>query len=99
MTTTSTTAGQGTRRFRRVHTTLWRDTGRHVLALPPGAKDVVVLGGGAAVLWRLLQSCLDLEAIVAAVTDGTEGPGSDEITASLDQLVGAGLVAAEDTAP
>jgi hypothetical protein len=90
VTTTATT-----RRFRRVDTILWRDTGRQVLALPPGTTDVMVLTGGAALLWRLLDSELELAEIVAAISEGAEAPDPDLIAACLDDLARSGLVVVE----
>jgi hypothetical protein len=42
--------------YRRPSGALWRDTGEHVVVLlHDGPSDVKVLGGGGALLWRLLE--------------------------------------------
>ena len=51
-------------RYTRAHSVLWRDTGLHVVALGPrDDAEVAVLGGGSAVLWRLLDEPLGLDEI------------------------------------
>ena len=74
--------------------TLWRDTGLHVLALPEGdANDVVVLGGGSAVLWRLLEAPMSLADILSRLdAEAVDGPRRGEISRCLEELVDRGLV-------
>jgi len=76
--------------------TLWRDTGLHVLALPTNdPAEVVVLGGGSAVLWRMLQEPLDLPAVMSRLrTFAGETPEASEVRECLDDLVHRGLVEA-----
>lgn len=80
------------RRYARAHAALWRDTGRHVVVLGPRQDaEVVVLGGGSALLWRLLDQPLELEEINRRV--GLLGAGPGEVASCLDDLVDRGLVA------
>jgi hypothetical protein len=74
--------------------TLWRDTGLHVLALPEGdGNDVVVLGGGSAVLWRLLESPVSLGDLLSHLdAEDPSGPSRREVTQCLEELVDRGLV-------
>ena len=81
------------RRFSRVLATLWRDTGRHVLALPAGERtEVTVLSGGSAVLWRMLDEPHDLAALVARLDGATDAPAESDVRECLDDLVARGLV-------
>ena len=80
--------------YRRAPGTLWRDTGVHVLALPPGGEhDVVVLGGGGALLWRLLDRPLDVPGLRDSLVElGESSPEVAEIVACLDELLLRGLL-------
>ena len=80
--------------FTRQSGALWRDTGRHVLALPSAERAVVVvLGGGGAVLWRLLEEPLRLTEVMSRLqTSEGAAPAEAEVLACLDDLVQRGLV-------
>lgn len=80
--------------FTRRTGTLWRDTGRHVLALPESdGADVVVLGGGSAVLWRLLERPQSLPGILRRLAEaGGDAPTEDDVRACLDDLVTRSLI-------
>lgn len=80
-------------RFARRLGTLWRDTGLHVLALPEHeAAEVVVLGGGSAVLWRMLQEPLALVDVLERLGSGEGAPHEDAVTDCLAELVARGLI-------
>lgn len=78
--------------------TLWRDTGMHVLVLADDdGAEVVVLGGGGAVLWRLLEQPLDLPTVMTRLrTAAGAAPDQEEVQECLRDLVARGLVVAED---
>jgi hypothetical protein len=79
-------------RYARAHETLWRDTGLHVVALGPHDDgEVTVLGGGSALLWRLLDEPLGLDEISQRLR--STGAAPDEVEACLDDLLERGLVA------
>lgn len=72
---------------------VWRDTGVHVVAMAlGGAGKVVVIGGGGAHLWRLL----DRPRTVAELLDelGTNGPvpTPEEVDTTLRALEARSLV-------
>lgn len=73
---------------------LWRDTGSHVVALPWGHTDgVVVLGGGSAQLWRLLHQPRSLgELVEAFVDDQGVRPPATQVAAAMAELVAKGVV-------
>jgi hypothetical protein len=79
----------------RVATALWRDTGLHVLVLPHGTShEVVVLGGGSAVVWRLLAEPVDSAAIAHRLgREAGEEPDPDVVTDCLEDLADRGVVA------
>ena len=78
----------------RVAAVLWRDTGLHVLVLPSGTShEVVVLGGGSAVLWRLLADPVDAAAITHRLEQASgEEADSGAVTACLEDLADRGVV-------
>ena len=83
------------RTFARRAGTLWRDTGEHVLALPEGeGAEVVILGGGSAVLWRLLAQQLTLPQMLGllSTSEDAPAPGENEVLTCLRDLVTRGLV-------
>ena len=87
--------------FRRAPGTLWRDTGLHVLVLSPlGKTDVVVLGGGGATVWRLLEQPRDLEGLSSCIAelDG-EAPEGADLRTCLDELTSRHLVTAREASP
>jgi hypothetical protein len=60
-------------RFRRRSCLLWRDTGVHVLVLPPRCRgQVVVLGGGSAAVWRLLDNPHDVAELSTMLAGSSE---------------------------
>ena len=79
----------------RVAAVLWRDTGLHVLVLPDGTShEVVVLGGGSAVVWRLLAEPVDAAAIARRLgREAGEDLDPDAVTACLEDLADRGVVA------
>ena len=81
-------------RYTRAHSVLWRDTGLHVVALGPrDDAEVAVLGGGSAVLWRLLDEPLGLDEIGQRLDAAGAAPDDpDEVAVCLDDLVERGLV-------
>lgn len=82
-------------RYSRAHALMWRDTGVHVLVLPRTVRngEVKVLGGGAALVWRLLDRSLDLAEVVATCGSVLEhAPSVDDISACLADLVSQGLL-------
>lgn len=81
-------------RYARAHAALWRDTGMHVVALPPReGAEVAVLGGGSALLWRLLDEPLALDEIERRLEAlGAAPDDADEVARCLDDLVERGLV-------
>lgn len=87
-----------TPRYGRASSALWRDTGRHVVAhggLPGGR--VHVLGGGGALLWRMLEQSATLAEILDALTAaGGSVPPNDEVAGCLDALVACGLLLVDD---
>lgn len=84
-------------RFARRLGTLWRDTGLHVLALPEEeAAEVVVLGGGSAVLWRLLAEPMTLADILDRLGAAADAPPEDVVTSCLADMAARGLI--EDVA-
>lgn len=80
--------------FVRAPGVLWRDTGLHVLVMPRHqVGDVVVLGGGNAVLWRLLAEPLDLAGVtehLAAISAHT--PDHDTVESCVEDLLGRGVL-------
>jgi hypothetical protein len=86
--------------YQRADRVLWRDTGQHVLVLTTGdRKDVAVLGGGSAALWRLLQRRLSLSEIVASLVSeqGGHHPAENDVADAVNALVARGLVRLEGT--
>jgi hypothetical protein len=82
-------------RYQRDAGALWRDAGEHVVALPSvGGQDVFVLGGGGAIVWRLLEQPRTLEEMLADLR--LEAPSDvvprDDVQVALDELVRLGLV-------
>jgi hypothetical protein len=84
-------------RYLRAPAIVWRDTGDHVVALKLGrGEEVLVLGGGAAHMWRLLEQPLPRDALA-----GTEGhhpldPAvSGGALAAVEQLISLGLARLE----
>ncbi len=87
-------------RFARRLGTLWRDTGLHVLALSEDeSAEVVVLGGGSAVLWRLLEQPLTLVDILERLGAAGGSPTEDDVSGCLDDLVSRGLIEDLDREP
>ncbi len=82
-------------RYARAHEALWRDTGLHVVALGPHDDgEVTVLGGGSALLWRVLDEPLGLDEISQRLQSTGAAPDDlDEVAECLDDLVERGLVA------
>ena len=81
-------------RFSRVDGLLWRDTGQHVVVLAQGAKmDVTVLGGGGALLWRMLATPSTFEQLLARLrSELDDGPSEDDVRACIDDLSSQGLL-------
>ena len=77
------------RLFVRAPGSLWRDTGMHVLVIPPGAgSEVTVLGGGGAAVWRLLAEPVGLRELRERLLDTLdEGPEPGTVAACVDALV------------
>lgn len=77
------------RRYERVAGLLSRDTGRHVLVLPADAtSQVLVLGGGGAVVWRLLEHTRSLRELIDHFDQqGDTGPDLATLLECIDQLV------------
>jgi hypothetical protein len=82
--------------FQRPADLLWRDTGMHVVVLSEkSSSDIKVLGGGGAVVWRLLEQPATIADMLASLRcHGTELPTVDELDACLQDLLGQGLVTA-----
>ncbi|QNN52168.1 hypothetical protein [Nocardioides mesophilus] len=84
-------------RYRRADGVLWRDTGRHVVLLPRGEDRVpLVLGGGTAELWRLLDSRPTMTEIVAAFEPDPRVEVADEVECALHELVNHGVVEGDE---
>lgn len=86
--------------YQRSDRALWRDTGQHVVVLTTGnRKDVAVLGGGSAALWRLLQRRLSLSEIVASLVceQGGQQSAENDVADAVNALVARGLVRFEGT--
>ena len=81
-------------RFRRRNYVLWRDTGVHVLVLAPGGRGrVVVLGGGGAAVWRLLDEPHDLAELDAMLAASAEGaPERDMLEDCIAEMLGQGVL-------
>jgi hypothetical protein len=74
---------------------LWRDTGVHVLALVPGATEerMVLLAGGAVLLWRALDQPGDLDTLTRRLLlEHVEPPHRAEVTSTVADLHSRGLV-------
>lgn len=72
---------------------VWRDTGVHVVAKSVGGSGiVVVIGGGAAHLWRLLQRPRTVDEIVTELHTAGQAPDHDEVHSILGILEAHGLV-------
>jgi hypothetical protein len=81
-------------RYARAAGALWRDTGSHVVVLPDRHDaEVVVLGGGGAVLWRLLERSLSLGDIELQLhqADGHQ-PETSAVLGCLEDLVARGVL-------
>ena len=79
--------------YRRNRTLSWRDTGRHVLVAPTDRlAGVLVLEGGSALLWRLLESpdCADGLARRLAGVEGA--PDAPELAQCLGDLAVQGVL-------
>ncbi len=73
---------------------LWRDTGRHVLVLGHDeARDVTVLGGGGATLWRLLDRPRSLDELEQRLAGAPGQPHlRTDLAACLEDLAERGLL-------
>lgn len=77
---------------------VWRDLGTHVLALNlMGDQQVLVLGGGNAVLWRLLATAHRLDDISAAFSTEEERPTKEQIVHAIAELQTLDLVSASSS--
>lgn len=76
-------------RYERTARLLWRDTGQHVLVLPPDAtSQVLVLGGGGAAVWRLLDRTRSLRELIDHFDQhGGSGPDLTTLLDCLSELV------------
>lgn len=76
-------------RYARAAGALWRDTGTHVLVLPDARDaDVIALGGGGALVWRLLTRPLACGEIESELGRHAEPPPDREaVLECLRQLV------------
>ncbi len=85
-----------TQAYQRAPQLLWRDTGSMVLVLPAhGHGDVMVLGGGSAVLWRMLATRRSLDDLMDAFADTPEPPTADQLVGALGELLALGVLAAD----
>jgi hypothetical protein len=75
-------------RYRRSPGALWRDTGEHVVVLlHDGPSDVKVIGGGGALLWRLLDEPATTAELMAEFQKlGGSPPSPAEIEGCLSDL-------------
>jgi hypothetical protein len=83
------------RPVRQAPSALCRDLGDEVLVAVPGRPDVDVLTGGAALVWRLLETPLLVGEMVAELAE-PGGPDPLEVRAGLDAVLadlrGRGLI-------
>jgi hypothetical protein len=80
-------------RFSRQTGVTWRDTGWHVVLLPAGTSEVTVLGGGAALVWRLLESPASAREVAGYVGPAEDSaPVLSDIEKCMRELEGRGLV-------
>lgn len=85
-------------RYHRTQTVVWRDTGEHILALQLGRdREVLVLGGGAAQLWRLLERPRRWGDLCAVLTGPADGASPEVAAAALEELVSLGLARRMDS--
>jgi hypothetical protein len=83
-------------RYRRARGVLTRDTDLHVVVLPTAPRaDFVLLGGGAAAIWRILETPLTADQI-AERFDRTSSPEEAELISYLHDLVTRGVLDLED---
>jgi hypothetical protein len=76
---------------------LARDTELHVVLLPAGPQhDFVMLGGGGAVIWRLLEGPLTARQI-AERFDRASAPDEEELLGCLNDLVARGVLDLEES--
>lgn len=80
--------------FARTRTAVWRDTGEHVLVLPLGApqRQVTVLGGGSASVWRLLAVPRSLDHLRSRLAEASPPPTDEDLWDVLEALLRVGLV-------
>lgn len=73
---------------------LWRDIGTRIVVLPAaGNHDVLVLGGGGAAAWRMLDVPLTVAELTSRFeTPGGPRPSESEIQSCLHELVDLQLV-------
>ncbi len=84
-------------RFSRSSDLLWRDTGRHVLVLPPDVDgQVLVLGGGGAAVWRLLEEPRTLQELTEHFTNASKSgqpvPDLAAVATCVDELAACGVL-------
>jgi hypothetical protein len=85
-----------TTRYRRARGVLARDTELHVVLLPTAQRrDFVLLGGGAAAIWRLLDAPLTADQI-AQRFDRSSSPEDTELVGYLHDLLARGVLDLED---
>ena len=81
--------------YRRSPHALYRNIGPDVLAMLPGAEDMHVVSGPAAVIWDLLSEDAGLDEMIGEIADLYEHP-TEEVTPALEvclrDLVDRGLV-------
>lgn len=84
--------------YRRNESVVWRDTGLSAVALvlEPKADLPVVLGGGSAVLWRLLSSPRRLEEILDELSATAQLPPQHDVLDALADLRDVGLITRVD---
>ena len=87
--------------FERVGGALWRDTGVHVVVLPPeSGAQVLVLGGGGAAFWRVLDRPRTLREVQERLAlDAVEAPQDRDLLACATQLDGLGAVRLTTSGP
>ena len=86
-------------RYRRDDAVLWRNTGREVVLLPPGAHDPMALAGAGVALWELLAVPHSLSAVATALAGRFDIPPQDAlqaITPILTELTERGAVVASE---
>lgn len=93
-------SGQATLRYGRPAASLWRDTGAHVVVLPVGEEtEVKVLGGGGALVWRLLEQPQTVEELFRSFAAAGVPAPHDEVRACLSDLHEQGLIETDEPAP